>query len=395
MGAAIGFNGADAYGQIPHHAAFAVPAGTVVFAVQADSVSGQHMLLAKDNGSKPIGGLTVDIANGRLRGYLRDGFRTAVWLPDPGGAADIDVDAAHQVALTWGSRGAELWLDGTLVASNPGLTVGLASNAADLFIAAYPGPTAFGDVVMDEVAWFNRQLTPPQLRSLAKPSSIVHGTPAGIGIQIPSFDYQSISDSVPVGAVWWDPTNGSDGNDGSAKTLAKQTFSAVQSAVSAGGTIVIAGGAAASTTYHAVPKISPTKSGTSGAPITMMAEPDRIVVLVPSSEAVFLGALTRTWTWTQVDPSTQIWESPDLGIADGPTTVSVDPSSHLASGNNWITGILKLPNGPKNRPWFMRVPYVATDDIANPDLGSMAEDPTLIPGSARWATASSASACRN
>ena len=70
-GTSIGFNGADAYGEIPHNPAFAVTDGTIAFAVQADSVSGQHLLVAKDGGL-PLGGFTVDINNGRLRAYLRN-----------------------------------------------------------------------------------------------------------------------------------------------------------------------------------------------------------------------------------------------------------------------------------------------------------------------------------
>ncbi len=211
-GTSIGFNGADAYGKVPHRAKFATPEGTVAFAVQADSVSGQHMLLAKDGGSKPIGGLTVDITDGRLRAYLRNGARAAVWLPDPGGAADIQTDVAHHVALTWGGRGAELWLDGTRIASNAGLAVGLASNTVDLLIAAYPGPTAFGDVVMDEIAWFDRQLDPAQMRSLAKPSSIARPLPAA-----------ALPSAPATNAYWVDPI---DGNDSVSASQARSATSA-------------------------------------------------------------------------------------------------------------------------------------------------------------------------
>jgi hypothetical protein len=107
-GTSVGFDGANAFGSIPHHPAFATPEGTLAFAVQADRVSGQQMLLAKDDGSRPVGGFTVDITDGRLRAYIRDGSRIAVWLPSPGGAADIEVNQAHHVALTWGGRGLNL-----------------------------------------------------------------------------------------------------------------------------------------------------------------------------------------------------------------------------------------------------------------------------------------------
>jgi hypothetical protein len=368
-GTSIGFNGTNAYGKIPHRAKFATPEGTVVFAVQADSISGQHMLLAKDDGSKPIGGLTVDITDGRLRAYFRDGARAAVWLPDPGGAADIQANVAHHVALTWGSRGAELWLDGALVASNAGLAVGLASNTVDLLIAAYPGPVAFGDVVMDEIAWFDRQLNAVQIRSLAKPHTIAHAGPAGVGIQLPLFGYQSISDPVPPGAVWWDPTNGSDSHDGSSKALAKQTFAAAEALVAAGGTIVAAGGAAGSTTYHSVPStIAPTKSGSSGSYITLMGEPGTYVVLCRQGE--FIGGLDGSWSYTTLDSSKKIYRTPDLGISDGATDVT-NPTS-VSNVTNGITGLLVIPNGPLGRPYVMRMPFYNATDIEASATGANA-----------------------
>jgi Concanavalin A-like lectin/glucanases superfamily len=361
-GTSIGFNGVNAYGQIAHNAAFAVANGTIVFAVQADSVAGQQMLLAKDGGA-PVGGLTVDINNGRLRAYIRDGTRVAVWLPSPGGAADIRPQTAHHIALTWGSRGAELWLDGVLIASNPGLTVGLGSNTAALFIAAYAGPTAFGDVVMDEVAWFDRQLTPPQIRSLAKPRSFAHG--AGVGVQIPHFDYQTITDSIPAGAIWWDPTNGNDSQDGSIKANAKLTFSAAQSAVSSGGTIVIAGGT------HVVGTLTTTKAN-----VTLLAEPHQLVVLYRVGD--FRGALDRTWTWTLIDSTRKIWESPALGIADAATTVT--KSGDVGKPGNALDGFIVIPDGGVGKH-FMRCPWVDGQAILNQGTsGQMGNGGSDYPG---------------
>lgn len=183
------------------------------------------------------------------------------------------------------------------------------------------------------------------------------------GLQLPAMEYQTISDAVPGGAIWWDPTNGSDSNDGSTKLLAKLTFSGAsgaESLVSAGGTIVVVGG-----THELSAAITPSKSGSAGNYITLRAEPDAQVLFLRDSD--FRGALERTWTWTEVDATNKIWESPALGIADGATTVTI--TSGLASGTNWLNGFIRIPLGARNYPHLMRLPYADSGDMANSTSG--------------------------
>jgi hypothetical protein len=197
-----------------------------------------------------------------------------------------------------------------------------------------------------------------QVRSPAKPSSIAHGHTGGIGIQIPPFAYQRITDHVPAGAMWWDPSNGDDGQDGTTRVNAKKTFAAVEALVGPGGTIVVAGG-----THALSAAITPTKSGSSGKYITLRAEPETDVVLL--READFKGAMERTWTWTLVDPSRQIWESPALGISDGQTIVNNDKGRGKVS--NAVAGFIRIPNGAHGRPHLMRLMWydVAGNYVAN------------------------------
>ena len=76
---------------------------------------------------------------------------------------------------------------------------------------------------------------------------------------------------VPSGAIWWDPTSGSNANNGSTKLLAKQTLAGVEAVVAPGGTVVVAAGIHAMALW-----VTPGVSGSSGSPITYMAEPGAV-----------------------------------------------------------------------------------------------------------------------
>ena len=152
------------------------------------------------------------------------------------------------------------------------------------------------------------------------------------GIQIPDLVFQTISDSVPGGAIWWNPTTGSDANDGSIKAQAKATFGAAQALVSSGGTIVATGGT------HVVPEIAVSKS------ITLMAEPGAEVVLY--RDARFRGAWERTWTWTLVDATRKIWESPAI--------------AHGLAANTRLSGFIVIPDGGLGKH-LMRLPGMESE----------------------------------
>jgi hypothetical protein len=155
-------------------------------------------------------------------------------------------------------------------------------------------------------------------------------------IDIPPFEHQVIDDPVPAtNACWWDPTDGDDGNDGSSKALAKQTFGAAQEAIGAGGTVVVAGG------RHTVPEVVFTKSGTARKRLKLFAEPGAEVVLYREGE--FRGAAERTWTWTLVDRDKMIWESPDLGLPDGETIVNNIGGRGQVTHGLW--GFMRCPKG--------------------------------------------------
>lgn len=171
-----------------------------------------------------------------------------------------------------------------------------------------------------------------------------------VGIQLPAFDYQTHNDAVPSGAIWWDPINGSDGNDGLSEANAKKTFSGVQEVIGAGDTIVVPGGA------YAVPELTFEKSGTSGNRITLMSKPGEEVVFY--REGDFVGGVEKTWTWTLVDASLSIYQSPDLGLV-GKTIVNNNNGSGQVSNGLW--GILRTPTGCWGRPHLMRLMWYDLD----------------------------------
>ena len=187
---------------------------------------------------------------------------------------------------------------------------------------------------------------------------------AGVGISIPPFEYQTISDAIPAANfVWWDPTNGSDGDSGSTEVLAKQSFSAALAAVSSGGTIILAEG------KHTVGQLDVNKA------CTIRSKPNSVCVLY--REGTFKGALEGTWTWTQIDATREIWESPALGIADAATTVT--KNGEVATPNNALDGILVIPDGGVGKH-FMRLPWVDGSAILNQGVGDVGSGGGSYPG---------------
>jgi hypothetical protein len=106
------FDGDDTH-IIEHTSAMLVDDGTLSFYFQADSVFNHQGLFSKDSYYYGDGGhLTVYLEGGYLIGRLQSTDRT-YWVE-----TRVNSDQAYDVALTFGDRGLELWLDGNLASTN-------------------------------------------------------------------------------------------------------------------------------------------------------------------------------------------------------------------------------------------------------------------------------------
>jgi Concanavalin A-like lectin/glucanases superfamily len=348
----------SAYATIPANVAAHDLAGlTISFYYQRASAAAKQILLAAgEAGVHQAGDFSIEVlANGGLRAWHigQDGVLRFFESTNGVTGTNLQVGTAHRIDLSLGSQGARIYLDGAelTAAAIPDNTNGWNNGRVKYLGRWVDGIQAPAVGVFDCLRIWNRQLTSAEIADLEPAQSVTLPQPEpgpdpepGQGISIPAFEYQTITDSVPAGAVWWDPTNGDDGDDGSAKGLAKKTFGGAQNAIGAGGTIVVAGG------RHTVPELVFTKSGTSGNRLKLFAEPGAEVVLYRESE--FAGALEKTWTWTLIDAERGIWQSPSIGSL--PKTI-VNNSSGNGNVSNGLWGFMRLPNGAYGRPHLMRL----------------------------------------
>ncbi len=332
---------------------------TISFYYQRASAAAKQVLLAAGEATAhEAGDFSIEVlANGRLRAWHvgQDGVLRFFESTDGITGTNLQVGTAHRIDLSLGPQGARIYLDGSeLAAAIPENTNGWNNGRVKYLGRWTDGVQAPAVGVFDRLRIWDRQLSSAEIVDLKPAQSVTLPQPEpGQGISIPAFENQTITDSVPADAVWWDPTNGNDGSDGSTGALAKKTFGAAQNAIGAGGTVVVAGG------HHVVPELVFTKSGTSANRLKLFAEPGAEVVLY--REGDFVGAVDRTWTWTLVDSTRQIWESPDLGISDGETVVNASGSNGSVSGGSALWGFIRCPNGAHGRPHLMRMYWYDTD----------------------------------
>lgn len=110
-GSAVRFNGSSSYVEIPHADSMRLDSGTVAFWFKADSTAGQQGLFSKDSSDYDTGGhLGVWIWNGVVKARL-ESTTDAYWVESD----SIAADTWYHVAVSWGSTGMRLFLNGTLV----------------------------------------------------------------------------------------------------------------------------------------------------------------------------------------------------------------------------------------------------------------------------------------
>ncbi|NEQ44733.1 MAG: DNRLRE domain-containing protein [Leptolyngbya sp. SIOISBB] len=100
--------------------------GTLSFSFQADSVSSRQGLISKDSMHYDDGGhFTIYLQSSKLIARFQSTNRT--YTVD----ASVNANTHYDVAITFGDRGLELWLDGTLVDTNS-YTGGLGTSTGDI-----------------------------------------------------------------------------------------------------------------------------------------------------------------------------------------------------------------------------------------------------------------------
>ena len=114
-GTALRFDGAD-YVEVPHNDAYLLGDGAVSFWFKTDSASTQQGLFSKDSDGYDTGGqLTIQLSGSRVSATLEStgGANTVT-----AGTVPISSNTWYHVALTFGQNGLNLYINGTLAATN-------------------------------------------------------------------------------------------------------------------------------------------------------------------------------------------------------------------------------------------------------------------------------------
>ncbi|MCI2401184.1 Ig-like domain-containing protein [Aliiroseovarius sp. N1Y82] len=175
--------------EIAHDAAFETPEGTVAFSFIATDTSGAQGLFAKDASGYVGGGhhLVMFLKGSTLKVRVQDAD-SEVYLNYGG----ITVGQEYEVALTFGADGAELWIDGALVASDP-LVMDWTQNTQVIQWGGRGWGSADGQLGFDapfegtiaDAQIYSAVLSPPQITTLAATSSTT--TPPSSGIASDDF----------------------------------------------------------------------------------------------------------------------------------------------------------------------------------------------------------------
>jgi hypothetical protein len=124
----------DDYAQIEHYGDLELTDGTVALAFTADEVSDQHALFSKDGFGQQQGGhLTAFIEDGRVKVRLQSAEQS-IWLQTA--EASVRPGEEYHLAVTFGTEGFRLYLNGHLADSNDEFRQGIGTNLEALAIGA-------------------------------------------------------------------------------------------------------------------------------------------------------------------------------------------------------------------------------------------------------------------
>jgi VCBS repeat-containing protein len=169
-GAAV-FDGRNDHVEVPHDDAFEAESGTVMMWVRPDDLGGDQGLFSKDSKNYDDGGhLHIELDGSKVKVRLQgrenenENFSSHT-VESPSGTAQEG--QWMQVAFTWGATGMALYVNGTLVDSDP-FTGGIENNQEPIVMGASQthsgdqstnGLRDFFEGAMDEVAFFNTALS--------------------------------------------------------------------------------------------------------------------------------------------------------------------------------------------------------------------------------------------
>ncbi|AFY39735.1 Hemolysin-type calcium-binding region [[Leptolyngbya] sp. PCC 7376] len=194
--------------------------GTLSFNFNASSVSQKQGLFSKDSYGYDNGGhLTVYIKNGEL--VLRVQSTSQTYFLD----TEISANQNYDVAITFGSNGLELWLDGVLEDTHSytgglGITSGGLGNYEPIVLGATQ--ITSGDLVADDVRdHFAGHLSDVRLYDQQLDSSSISLIPNNL-VQTANIVFEALTSSQPnslngndylIGGAGNDTLNGGGGND--------------------------------------------------------------------------------------------------------------------------------------------------------------------------------------
>ena len=204
--ASADYNGASGYVEIADDAAWQLTDGSIQLWFNTDDASGGQSLISKDSTGNNDGNFSSYIANGDIHVRIESGS-TNYTLTASGA---YSANEWHQVSISWGADGLQLYVDGTLADSDP-YTGGIdGNNEAWTFGASQSNSTlgatdnlhSFFDGQIAEIAIFDSQLDADEMSALhdagADGNNLVNGT-AG--------------DDALVGTIGVDMIDGGAGND--------------------------------------------------------------------------------------------------------------------------------------------------------------------------------------
>jgi hypothetical protein len=154
MGGGLAFDGNDGHVRVGHSSDFELTDGTITMWIKAVDVAGEQYLFFKDGADKTY----LLIKSGEIA-YETNGDTIT---------APVTANDWTHVAITFGTDGMSLYLQGSLVASST-KTDGMADNNGDLFIGSdsLAGKAFAG--TLDEVRIYDRILSAGEIAELATP----------------------------------------------------------------------------------------------------------------------------------------------------------------------------------------------------------------------------------
>jgi len=120
--------------EVGHFAGLAQADGTIALSFTADDIGGANALFSKDYGGQDVPGhITAWVKNGRLEVRLQSEDRSETLRSDKNA---IQAGQEHDIAISFGAGGFQLYLDGLLVDQEADFFQGLADNDLSLVIGA-------------------------------------------------------------------------------------------------------------------------------------------------------------------------------------------------------------------------------------------------------------------